>query len=347
MTGGPLYTSAPDDEDADPSSAQAPAAQPGPPGSGTFSLDNRPTPALYLAAWVLSGLGVAMLFVASLAQSPGQGLLLVGGLALLLVGLIAAAGYQLVARRSRPAHAYRGPSPLVLFGIFFGLVNVASIPLFIAGLEGVNEPGPFLLGVIIQTVAYILPIWLFVVRPGAHSWHELGLPDRAELRRSLGDAAFAVGLMLPVTLLALIGGGLVAQLLDARPPTVVPTPEDIGEIAAVMLAAALLAPIGEELFFRGLALTAWLRDLGPRAALVRSSVFFSLIHILNIRSTTFDEGLREAAVILSVILPLGFVLGWLYLRRGLIAPIVAHVTYNGILVLLLIIATQLPPVVNQ
>jgi len=343
LTGGPLDRSAHDEDDAHPAESRRSAAEPGPPGSATFSLDNRPAPALYLAAWVLSGLGVAMLFVAGLAQAPGQGLLLVGGLALLLVGLVAAAGYQLVARRSRPAHTYRGPSPLILFGIFFGLVNVASIPLLIAGLGGVDEPGPFLLGVIIQTVAYILPIWLFAVRPGALSWRELGLPDRASVGRIAGDAAFAAGVMVPVTLLALVGGGVVAQLLDARPPTVVPTPEDVGEIVAVMVAAAVLAPIGEEFFFRGFALTAWLRDLGPRAALVRSSLFFAFIHILNVQSTTFDEGLRQAAVILTVILPLGFVLGWLYLRRGLIAPIVGHVTYNGILVLLLVIATQLPP----
>ncbi|HUG47118.1 MAG TPA: type II CAAX endopeptidase family protein [Candidatus Limnocylindria bacterium] len=347
MSAGPPGSPSEPTPGPEPPEPPGPPVPPGPPGSSTFSLDNRPAPGLYLAAWVASGLGVAVLFVASLAQAPARGLLLLGGLGLLLLGLSAAAGYQLVARRSRPPGAYHGPSPLILFGIWFGLVNLGAIGLLIMGLEGLDEAGPFLAGVGIQTVAYVLVVWLFVVRGGALSWPEMGLPGRTEARRVLVDAAFAASLMLPVTLLALVVGGLVAQVLDARPPTVVPTPESTPELLAVLLAVAILAPIGEELFFRGFALTAWLRDLGPRAALVRSSVFFAVIHIVGVESTTFGEGLRQALVMMSVYLPLGFLLGWLFLRRGLVAATVAHVTYNGILVVLLALATQLAPQLNQ
>jgi membrane protease YdiL (CAAX protease family) len=292
-------------------------------------------------------MGLAALFIAGLAEPPARGLLLLGGLVLLILGLAAAAGYQLVARRARPQHAYRGPSPLILFGIWFGLVNLAALGLLIVGLEGLEDAGPLLIGVGAQTIAYIAVIWVVVVRGGALSWRQMGLPDRGDVRRSLGDAVFAAGLMVPVTFAALLGGGLVAQLLDAQPPSVIPTPETTPELLAVLLAAVVLAPIGEEVFFRGFALTAWLRDLGPRSALVRSSIFFAVIHIANIQTVNFEEGLRQAIVILSVILPLGFVLGWLYLRRGLLAPIVAHITYNGILVVLLVLSTQITPVANQ
>ncbi|CAN5790578.1 hypothetical protein BH24CHL6_BH24CHL6_17050 [soil metagenome] len=349
MTGGPPDRADSEEPSADidrPRGLPADSA-PGPLGSGSFSLDNRPAAGLYLVAWVLSGLGAAVLFVAGLAEAPARGLLLLGGMVLLSVGLAAAAGYQLVVRRSRPAQAYRGPSPLILFGVWFGLVNLAALGLLILGLEGLAEAGPLLIGVGAQTIAYVAVVWVFVVRGGALSWRQMGLPGRGDVRRSLADAAFAAGLMVPVTFAALVGGGLIAQLLDAQPPSVIPTPETTPELLAVLLAAVILAPIGEEVFFRGFAMTAWLRDLGPRSALVRSSIFFAVIHIANIQTASFEEGLRQAIVMLAVLLPLGFVLGWLYLRRGLLAPIVAHVTYNGILVILVVLATQLAPVANQ
>ena len=334
--------SGPPSGESTPGGHSTPGGQSGPPGGGVFSLDERPTPALYLGAWVLSGLGVAIMFVAGLAQEGPRGLLLVAGLLLLTLGLAAAAGYQVVARRPRPHHAYRGPSPLIVFGIWFALVNLAALGLLVLGLQGLETVGPFLAGVAAQTIAYVAVIWLFVVRSGALDWRDMGLPAFSA-RRVLSDAAFSVGIMLPVTFAALVLGGIVAQLLDARPPTVVPTPDTTPELIAVLLAAAILAPIGEELFFRGFALRAWWRDLGPRSALVRSSIFFAVIHVANIQTATFEEGLRQAVVMLSVYLPLAFVLGWLYIRRGLIAPVLAHITYNAILVLLLVAATQLDP----
>ena len=50
----------------------------------------------------------------------------------------------------------------------------------------------------------------------------------------------------------------------------------------MVLGAAVVAPIAEEIFFRGFALSAWQRDLGPRPALVRSALFFALVHIANV-----------------------------------------------------------------
>jgi membrane protease YdiL (CAAX protease family) len=158
----------------------------------------------------------------------------------------------------------------------------------------------------------------------------------------LGSAGFAAAVMVPTTLVALILGGIVAQLLGTRAPDVVPAPQTDVEILLVVLAAVLLVPLGEEIFFRGYALTAWLRDLGPRSALVRSTIFFAAIHIANVRADTFEDGLRQSLLVLAVVGPVGAVLGWLFLRRGLVAAVAGHVTYNGLLILLLL-ATQFLP----
>ena len=82
------------------------------------------------------------------------------------------------------------------------------------------------------------------------------------------------------------------------------------------LAAAIIAPIGEELFFRGFALTAWPRDMPERTALIRSAVFFAVVHIPNIRASRTRQRMGQALLQFAVIFPLGLVLGWLFLRRG-------------------------------
>jgi membrane protease YdiL (CAAX protease family) len=177
---------------------------------------------------------------------------------------------------------------------------------------------------------------------GAVTWRELGMPERISIGGVFEDVMVATSTMLLVAFVAALGGGVLARLLGAEAPEVVPLPTEPLELALVALGAGLLVPIGEELFFRGYALTAWLRDRGPRSALLRSTVFFALVHILTITSATFDEGVRQALLVVSVIGPVGFVLGWLFLRRGLIAAICGHATFNLFALLITLLARSLP-----
>jgi membrane protease YdiL (CAAX protease family) len=317
-----------------------------PPGSGTFSLEGRPAPGLYLIAWLLSGLGLGVVFIAFQTTPPVAGVLLMAGLMMVLGGLSASAGYQLVARAGRDVDAYRGPSPLLLLAIWFVAVNVLGILLSIAGLADTSGPVGLLAVGLLQTALYVAVVWLFVVRSGAMSWRDMRHPAGSASAGTLADAGYGAGVMLPTTAGALLLAAAVALLLGTRAPQVIPIPQTPIEIGVVALVAALLIPIGEEVFFRGYSLTAWLRDLGPRSALIRSTVFFAAIHIANVRidpvGETFEAGLRQAALVLAVILPVGAVLGWLMLRRGLVASIVGHITYNGILIGLLVASTLVP-----
>ena len=312
----------------------------GPPGGRLFSLEGRPAAGLYLVAWLFALGGVALLFVRSLSEPTGPGglrfVLGLAGVAALTVGLAAAAGYQVVARSTRDPGWYRGPSPILCF---FLVLPVSTILSVIVGLVGINI-GPdnavgFLLGLLAVGAGYASVVWVFVVRTGALSWSEMGWPRRWSLPRALNAVGLAVAVMLPATFAVLIFGGLVATLLGGvRAPDVLPPAHSQLDSVAVALAAALVAPIGEELFFRGFAVTAWLRDLGPRAALIRGAIFFAAVHVLNIQSTTFEVGARQAVLVLAEIVPLGFVLGWLFLQRGILASIAGHMTYNSILLLL-------------
>ncbi|MBX3029962.1 MAG: CPBP family intramembrane metalloprotease [Chloroflexi bacterium] len=315
----------------------------GPPGGRTFTLEGRPVPSLYLLAWLLSvgGLG-ALVFALQGEPSPGRSLVTFVAIVSLGLGLAAAAGYQLVARADRHPDRYRGPSPLLLFGIVLIVSSLGAAGLALLGLGDPEEPVGFLTSLAVVGLAYVAVIWLFVVRGGALSWQTMGWPPAGPgwLRGVLRDIGFAALVMLPVTFGVLMWGGIIGTLLQVTAPETLPPARDSVGAFALVLAAAVVAPIGEEMFFRGFVLTAWLRDLGPRRALVWSALFFAVVHILNIQVAADQAGTGVAQALLQflVILPLGFVLGWLFLRRGIVAAIAGHITYNGILLALLALA---------
>ncbi len=318
------------------------ASPAGPPGGGTFSLQDRPAAGLYLVAWLLSGLAVGLFLVATQTGPPVRGVLLMGALLLLSAGLAGAAGYQLVARRLRPLGAFRGPAPLILFALQVVVVNVVSLALLPLGVPLPDTAVGFGIAALVLLCGYVGVVWLFGVRSGALTWPDLGLPARVTVSRALADIGVASLTMILVALAAAVGAGLLARLLGTSSPEIVPPPDSVGDLLLVALGAGLLVPLGEELLFRGYALTAWLRDLGPRPALIRSTVFFALVHVLTLSSATFADGVRQALLVLAIIAPVGLALGWLFLRRGLLAAVAGHAAFNLFGILLMVLARSLP-----
>lgn len=306
-----------------------------------MSFADRPAAGLYAAAWALCGLGIAGLVIGLASGPPARGFLIMGALVALILGLATAAGQQLVARRTRPAEQYHGPAPLILFFLQLALVSSVSIVLFTLGVP-LDTPVGFLVAATLLLSGYLLVVWLFVVRGSALSWREMIRAEPLNAGRALYDTAFGAGTMIAIGFIALIAAGLIARALNTTAPEVVPIPDSTPEILMTALAAAILVPIGEEVFFRGYTMSAWLRDLGPRSALIRATVFFALVHVLNITTETFGEGFAQAILQVSVIAPIGLALGWLYLKRGLIAAIAGHAAFNLLGVLILVLAQNLP-----
>lgn len=308
----------------------APPPPAGPPGGKVFTLEDRPAPALYLLAWLLTGTGAAMLLFSTQAPpSPGRTLVLLVALLLLGTGFAAGSGYQVVARRGRPVAAYRGPAPVLVFGLVVVLSAFGSGLLGAVGLAPESAAG-FLAGLLVVALGYLIGVIAFVVRTGALTWTEMGWPAAGPGRpgRALGalvTGAVAALIAAPAVLLL---GGLATLLLGAEAAQILPPARDVTDRLLIALAVAVVAPVGEEIFFRGFALAAWARDLPVRSALVRSAVFFAVVHIANISAVTFAQGARQALLQLVVILPLGLLLGWLYLRRGILAAIGGHVAWN-------------------
>ncbi len=326
-------------------SSGPPAETPPParPGAGTFTIEGRAAPALFVVGWLTSLIGFVAIFVALLAGGSGARLvILVVGLILLSVGLIAGAGSQAIERRARAAGAYAGPSPLLVFG--------ASIPLTILATAGaglglsalgvdVRSPGAAVAAVSIQALIYVGLIRLLVIDAGALRWAEMGL--RRFDRRALGDLAGGALWALPVIFATAILAAVITRFVPVSPESPLPPTGTVPGFLLNLLAGAVIAPIGEELFFRGFAMTAWLRDIGERRSLIRVALFFAAAHVLTIAGSTADQAIALAFVAFASRIPVALALGWLFLkRRSIWAPIGLHATFNGILLTIAEIAAR-------
>jgi membrane protease YdiL (CAAX protease family) len=290
-------------------------------------------------------LGIGALSVASLVVSGRVvmesreilGWFALLGAALFVAGLVYTAVRQIRVRSFLPPERYRGPAAVLLLALVFAVATIINAPFSsdIAALVG-GEGDLTLLGaavILVSTqVALLLVSWLFVARPNALA----GLPafpgrDVAGAVRSgvlWGVAAWFVATALGalmVTLLQAVG-------VDAEPQTA-ERAVNMLEPWIVVPAVVIVAPIAEEVFFRGVVFNAWLREGGRRWAFIGSSALFAIIHL--------------SIVSVVPIFVLGLALAWIYDRTGsLVAPIAMHAVVNGISVALALLVrfdvVQLP-----
>ena len=184
-----------------------------------------------------------------------------------------------------------------------------------------------------QAAVYAALIRLLVVDAGALSWADMGVrrPDARAVAELVGGALWALPVILVTSVIAL----LLTQVVPVTPVSPLPPTGETSGLIINLLAGAIVAPIGEELLFRGFATTAWARTLGDRRALVRGALFFAIVHVLTISGSTAGEAAGLALVGFASRIPVALALGWLYLRRRSIwAPIGLHATFNGILIIL-------------
>jgi len=163
---------------------------------------------------------------------------------------------------------------------------------------------------------------------------------REEHRASLADIGIRrdgfvrgviLGLIAFVLLQPILHGlaTLHAKAADSFPPTLqrsahelLVTPSGPAFLLGIF-AAVVIAPVTEEILFRGLLLPALRRWMRPLAAVWLSAAFFGAAHA------------SEADVFVLVpMFVMGVVLGYLYDRtRTLAASLTAHITYNALVVL--------------
>jgi membrane protease YdiL (CAAX protease family) len=192
------------------------------------------------------------------------------------------------------------------------------------------ELGPYAISVSIvaNVLAFAGVPWLASKRKGLAS-----LRDDFGLRLRPVDLAIGFGFGVG----ALVAGGLVAAaltaLLDPEGDTTnvpVDSLDGAGEIIAFALAVAVITPIIEELFFRGLLHRSLLkRGARPATSFAITTLVFVLPHLIA------QPSWPNVLVLFAVILVYGsaFHLACHVTDNRLGAPIVAHVVVNGVAVL--------------
>jgi membrane protease YdiL (CAAX protease family) len=268
--------------------------------------------------------------------------MLVVGLALLSVGLVCGAGGQAIERRARGAEPWQGPSPLLVFA---ATVPVAYLVTIVVGviLAGIALEAPRALSdlfiVAIQGAVNLSLVALLVVGTGAATWRALGW--RGDARQVLTDLAWGAVLAGPVITVTVILTAVLVLIFGVTPDSPLPPTGELGGLLLHLLAGAVIAPVSEEVLFRGVATTAWVRRFGMWPGILRAAVFFALAHVLLLGGSTLGEAAALAFVAFAGRLPVAIALGWVFVRRNsLWASIGLHAAFNGILLVLADLAVR-------
>jgi membrane protease YdiL (CAAX protease family) len=307
-----------------------------PPSLTTFTIEGRHAPALFVVGWLgtLVGAGLAVIGLLGVGGLAGT-ILWVAALIASSVGLVLLGGSETIERRVARA-PYAGPSPTI---VFLAIIAISQLAGYAVGLplsaiaEAIPRPVGDLIAVIVQAAVFIGVVRLTIVGPGALSWREMGWSRGAvdAARAVLGGAVFAGPVILATSVVAYVA----VQLAGVTPPSPLPPTGTTTGLLLHLLAGAVIAPVAEEVLFRGFALTAWRRTAGTRSAIVRSSILFVLAHVLFVGGDTFGDAVSLAFVGGVVRVPIAFVLGWLFVRTGsLWGPIGLHAAFNAILITL-------------
>ncbi|NQW55937.1 MAG: CPBP family intramembrane metalloprotease [Chloroflexi bacterium] len=309
---------------------------------GLLQLAGREAPALYVIGLLATVVGASAL-VAGIA---GAGAALVV-LALLLVGVggIALSGASALQRRvDTPAAGWRGPGPLAIFWTtipwaLLAQLLVAALLTALGAATALSTPLGTLALAAASNLATVLIVGLVVVGSGAVRWRDLILATPAASPSTLpapdrrgglaGDLFWGVALALPILSAAGLFATLVMNGTGLSAPVVLPPTLNAVDLAANVLTAGLIAPIGEELLYRGVIAQAWARQSSARRAILFSAIVFAFAHTLTVGGTSVGDAASVAVVAFAVRLPLGIALGWLWIRRrSLVATIALHASYN-------------------
>jgi membrane protease YdiL (CAAX protease family) len=291
--------------------------------------DRRARLALIAAAigFVLTGAAGAYVLVVGRSglgsMSMVEAVLVLAAIVVLVVGLVSLVGglgYYVLApgfRGERAAWRDVGSHRLVLACTALVVVVANIVPLVLAPLiqaRGLCSVPSFVSAALSVDLALIGVTYLRFIRPGVITLTDLGVrPGR--LRYNVG-----FGILLGVAVLvasATIQGLLQAlgvhqtQLVDLQCVRDFP----LGGFFGVVLAGGILAPISEELYFRGYVFRTYLLTRGRLVAYIATSLIFAALH-LNLPA-------------LLPILVLSLMFCWAYQRTGSIVPsVVGHALNN-------------------
>ena len=262
-----------------------------------------------------------------MAAVAGIGLIgLVGAVA----GVVGVAAYVILPARAgfaerNYASLRNAIAMLVLAAI---LANLVQLPILLSdpslmrdSLTNSSSVDPFSLPPVVLFVAItslqiflVAIVYVRIIAPGVMNWAALGLVGH-NFTRNLWIGFIAWVLLLGASFA--LSAGLDAIGIKQNQAELFSAVKDapLHQFLLVLLAGAILAPIGEEIFFRGFLFTSLLKERGQIVAYGASSLLFAVVHF------------NLPALVPILVLGVGLAIA----RRvsgSLLAPIVAHSLNN-------------------
>jgi membrane protease YdiL (CAAX protease family) len=226
---------------------------------------------------------------------------------------------------------WRWPEAIAIYLV--GYLAIASILVgaVIYAVAGVDDPDE-ISGVVEVVATFLVDLvfvavmvaWLTKRHPG---WlGALGVPPRGERLRVLAWGA-GMGLLLYPAIAIVVGvplSFLMELLSGERAVTPEQVPSDLSGAGTVLMVvlAVLVAPVMEELFYRGVLFRSIRDRYGFWVGAVVSGLLFGVAHYV-------PAPWQDAVLLQSVMVFTGLGLAWIYERRGtILAPIAAHMVFN-------------------
>ena len=195
----------------------------------------------------------------------------------------------------------------ILLGLWIAAYAAASYLIRIYSLD--LDPGLF---IGLAELALLVPIWWLAVRKYGVGWDSLGLREF-----DLGTLGVGCGLMIISVLFNATYSAFLAVFGLRMQVDLVPVFAELSSPWWLLLAGIVVAPIVEELFFRGFVFAGLVQRHSWRKAALISSALFALVH------------LQPLAI--PPILILGYIFAYLYHRCGSIWPaVLMHVSTNAL-----------------
>lgn len=147
------------------------------------------------------------------------------------------------------------------------------------------------------------------------------------LSRPSIDDLYIIGIASLSSIFVLVGGGMAQSFLGLSPASEVHTQESGSILIGFWAVSLFLAPLAEELLFRG-AIQGGLRSrTGPIVSIIGASSVFGAVHLLNF-SGTLPEVLSATILVSLVSVP--FAVSY-EITDNLAVPIASHTLYNSII----------------
>ncbi|UCH89612.1 MAG: CPBP family intramembrane metalloprotease [Thermoplasmata archaeon] len=182
-------------------------------------------------------------------------------------------------------------------------------------LDLVFSPKALFISLALQNIALVSLIYLRVIKFGGHTQEELGISTKKIGKLSLLGLGWGIIIIAVVTAVTI---GLALAGLESEPSFGIP--EKLPELALILVAGVVFAPIGEELYFRAYIMTAVSARYNKTVTFTFSALFFAVLHLS-----------LEALI---PILLMGFFLAYIFDRYKSITPcIIIHAMNNFIAIM--------------